>query len=191
MQSSCMAQKLIFIGILFLILLISGCVGTQTQKTGNSGSADAMVKEDSAMKKEGDAMEKKTEEEAMQKESESDAMMEKKSFYLPFTQKEFEEAKAGGKIIFLEFYANWCPICKTQEPEIEKAFSRITQENVAGFRVNYNDSDTDGDEQSLAEQLGITYQHTHVIFNSEGKEIKRSLEMWNSTQVIQELSQAT
>ena len=91
------------------------------------------------------------------------------SFYKPFTVAEYEKARSEGKVIFLEFYANWCPYCTQQKPVNESAFeSPSMPKNVAGFQVNYKDSDTDADEEAVAREFGISYQHTRVILKADG-----------------------
>jgi len=92
--------------------------------------------------------------------------------YGHFTQAKYENAVAEGKPIILFFYANWCPYCKTQDPINEKFFATLGKP-LKVFRVNFNDTDTDADEKKLASELGISYQHTFVALDKNGKEVKR------------------
>lgn len=112
-------------------------------------------------------------------------------FYEPFTKARYDQAKTEGKIVFLEFYASWCPICATQEPQIEAAFDEITDESIIGFRVNYNDGDTDDDEKNLAREFGVSYQHTHVIVDASGNVKAKSLEYWGKDKVLEEIQKVT
>jgi thiol-disulfide isomerase/thioredoxin len=94
--------------------------------------------------------------------------------YEPYSKALYDRSRAEGVPIILYFYANWCPICKAEEPE----FRRLVEETsfgVRAIRVNYNDSDTDADEKALAKQFGITYQHTFVYIDREGNEISRTI----------------
>src|SRR3989344_5494313 len=56
-----------------------------------------------------------------------------------------------------------------------------------GFRVNYKDSATDKDEENIAEEFGIPYQHTKVIVHN-GKKVLKSLEQWNKERYLEELN---
>lgn len=110
-----------------------------------------------------------------------------KSFYFVFSRDDYQRALDGGKIIFLDFYANWCPFCRAEAPEIEAGFNNLENDGVIGFRVNYNDSETDPDEKALASQYGITYQHTKVILR-DGREIFRSGDVWTQEDFTREIN---
>ena len=73
----------------------------------------------------------------------------------------------------LYFYANWCPTCRPVDAELQSKSAQIP-EDIVVVRVNYNDSDTDADEEALASEHGITYQHTFVLMEN-GQEVTR----WN------------
>ena len=158
-------KGLILLGVAFMLFTV-GCVSPQT----SSDVADAM------MEKEGDAMQPK-----------EDTMMEKGIAYVPFTQSSYEQARADGKTIFLEFYANWCPTCKAQHPALVEGLSKISSDELVAFQVNYKDSKTDADEGELAKQFNITYQHTHVVTNAGGETLLKSQENWSADDVMTKL----
>lgn len=109
-------------------------------------------------------------------------------FYEPFSQEKFEEAKAANSIILLEFYANWCPICAAQKPEIQSAFQEISNPKIVGFQVNYRDTETEAAEENLARKYGVTYQHTHVIIDSgENQLLKEIATQWDKKTAKQKL----
>lgn len=108
---------------------------------------------------------------------------------LDFKKSDYDAALKTNKLIALYFYANWCPICKAEFPEMEKAFDSLKTDQVIGFRVNYNDSDTDGDEKKLAQQFGIAYQHTKVLVKN-GQRILKSPEGWDTARYQQEIQKA-
>lgn len=109
--------------------------------------------------------------------------------FLEFKKGDYDKALAENKIILLNFYANWCPICRGEEPTLHQGFNSLTTDQVIGFRVNFNDSDTDEDEKVLAKQLKIPYQHTKVVLKN-GKEFSRSLDAWDKATFDKEISKA-
>lgn len=109
--------------------------------------------------------------------------------YLEFNQADYDRAVAEDKVIFLDFYANWCPICRAEAPDIEEGFNGLTSSDVVGFRVNYNDTETDAAEEALAEQYGITYQHTKVIIKND-QVITKSQDTWDTATFNTEITQA-
>jgi thiol:disulfide interchange protein len=165
------------IAMFAVFVLLFGC-SAAPQKNESVMEKDAVNKTGGSMNKSGNSMEKNG--------SVGTAMETKK--YVPFTKSAYDQARAEHKVIFLEFYANWCPICAAQAPELEAAFAEIKDPDVVAFRVNYKDSDTDADEQALAREFGITYQHTHVILGSDGSVKKKSTgETWSKETIISEV----
>lgn len=111
----------------------------------------------------------------------------KDSPYIEYNTADYEKAKAENKIILLEFYANWCPICRAQEPDFIRGFNSLKRSDLIGFRVNYNDGDTDDGEKVLADKHKIVYQHTRVILK-EGVEVLRSNEQWDAQMLLSEIA---
>lgn len=95
-------------------------------------------------------------------------MMENKGQYISLTSGTLVEHANERRILF--FYANWCPECKAADADIRSHLNDIPQGTVI-LRVNYRDSDTDEEEQQLAQRYGITYQHTFVEIDADGKAI--------------------
>lgn len=99
--------------------------------------------------------------------------------FLEFKKGDYEKALRSNKIILLDFYANWCPICRAEAPGLHRGFDSLTTDKIVGFRVNFNDSETDSDEKQLAKDFNIPYQHTKVIIKN-GQEIARSVDQWDT-----------
>lgn len=170
---------------------------------------EKMMEEGDAMKKEGETMMEK-DGEAME---ENGAMMEDGgdtgamsttgvSYYgevlaengngvylLDFNQQDYENAIANEKLVVLYFYANWCPVCKAEFPLMQQAFTELDGMGVVGFRVNYNDNQTDEYERGLAKQFGVAYQHTKVFLVSGARTLK-SPEGWDKSRYITEITNA-
>ncbi|MBI2173218.1 MAG: redoxin domain-containing protein [Candidatus Aenigmarchaeota archaeon] len=107
--------------------------------------------------------------------------------YYRYDRAAYEQALSGGKIVFLDFYASWCPICNAEKPDIVQAFNEIDYDNVVGFQVHYNDDQTNDDDRSLAREFGITYQHTKIIIK-DGTVALKSLEVFSADRVKAEIA---
>lgn len=88
------------------------------------------------------------------------------SYYINFSAKEFEMAKAEGRPILLYYYASWCPICRVEEPVIKTLVESMAVP-VAGFRVDYDTNEI------MKKMFNVPYQHTTVILNTNGAEVSR------------------
>lgn len=108
---------------------------------------------------------------------------------LDFTKADFDAAVKSDKLVVLYFYANWCPICRAEFPKAAAAFNELTTDRVIGFRVNFNDNQTDADEVALAREHGIAYQHTKV-FIKNGRQVLKSPESWEQSRYVTEITNA-
>jgi len=106
-----------------------------------------------------------------------------------FNKAQYDEALNSGKLIVLYYYANWCPICREEVPKLYGAFNELASDQVIGFRVNFNDSETDAEEVELAREHGVAYQHTKV-FIKNGERILKSPETWDKKRYLDEIEKA-
>ena len=105
-------------------------------------------------------------------------MMKKNSAsrYIEYSKTALDHAANNRRVLY--FYASWCPICRPADADFKTNSSKIP-EDVIVLRVNYNDTDTDQEEKDLAKKYEITYQHTFVQIDAQGKEITK----WNGGQI--------
>ena len=145
-----------------------------------SSADDTMMKKagETAMKKEG---------EVMMAQYTGTVLAGTSAPLLDFTKADYDTALKSDKLVVLYFYANWCPICKAEFPIMQKVFNELSTDKVIGFRVNYNDNQTDNDEKNLAKEFGVAYQHTKV-FVKHGQRILKSPEGWDDTRYNMEIN---
>lgn len=105
---------------------------------------------------------------------------------LEFSVHDYTEAVSSDRLVVVYFYADWCPVCKSEFPEMKNAFDQLTTDRVVGFRVHYNDGSTDEYARELASQLGIPYQHTKVIMR-KGQLLLKSPESWTKDRYLLEI----
>lgn len=93
--------------------------------------------------------------------------------YYTFSKTQYDDLRTQNVPVLLYFFANWCPTCAAQTPVLEQFLKTNTVSPAVVLRVNYNDTDTDAEEKTLAQEFGITYQHTFVGVDRTGKEVLR------------------
>ena len=177
----------IIIAIIAVVLVLGGVVYYTDQ---SRTQEDKMEQEKTIMKKEGEAMsaEGGSASEGMAKYT-GTVLAGKSAPLLDYNKSDYDAAVKSDKLVVLYFYANWCPICKAEFPVMQKAFNELTTDKAIGFRVNYNDDQTDNDEKNLAKQFGVAYQHTKVFVQS-GQRILKSPEGWDEKRYDMEISKA-
>lgn len=109
------------------------------------------------------------------------------SHVFEFEQAAYQEALDQGKLVVLYFYANWCPICKAEFPNMQEAFSELGNDQVIGFRVHFNDNQVTQEQKDLAREFGIAYQHTKV-FVKNGEQILKAPDSWEKQRYLDEIS---
>ena len=182
---------LIVIAIVALIVIVAGVsyftAQQQPKKTETAGTTaeDKKLEDGTIVKPEDKAPEKK-EEETMVKYT-GTVLAGKSAPLLDFTKTDYDAAISSNKLVALYFYANWCPICKAEFPKMQEAFNELTTDKVVGFRVNYNDNQTDNDEKNLARNFGVNYQHTKV-FLKDGQRILKALDSWDKNRYLSEIN---
>ena len=98
------------------------------------------------------------------------------SRYVEYSKAALDKAADERRVLF--FYANWCSTCAPANASFEKNMSKIPAD-LTLIRINYNDTETDEEEKELAKKYEITYQHTFVQIDKDGKEIAK----WNGGQI--------
>ncbi|MGE4276241.1 MAG: thioredoxin [Lawsonibacter sp.] len=84
-----------------------------------------------------------------------------------FNQASFDQALSEGKLMMVDFWADWCGPCRMLGPVIEDLAGQYGEKVVVG-KVNVDE------EQELAIRYGVMSIPT-VIFFKDGKEIERKV----------------
>lgn len=98
-----------------------------------------------------------------------------------FNKETFETALAEGKLMMVDFWAEWCVPCQMLGPVIESLADRYEGRAVIG-KINTDE------EQALAMSFQITGIPT-VIFFKDGKEIDRLVGVMPPEAYVQVLEQ--
>ena len=92
------------------------------------------------------------------------------SNYKLYSKTGYEKALAEKKVTMLYFTANWCPICREQEPINMEALEELSEDkDIVAFRVHILDNETTEEGEGLADEFVVRYQHTTIIIDSEGQ----------------------
>jgi thiol-disulfide isomerase/thioredoxin len=86
----------------------------------------------------------------------------------PFTSKAFAAAEAEGRPILVDVAAGWCPICKAQEPIVDKLATDPKFAQLVIFRLDYDSQKADW------RKFGVHMQSTLIAFHG-GRETGRSV----------------
>ncbi|MEK9151561.1 MAG: thioredoxin family protein [Patescibacteria group bacterium] len=116
-------------------------------------SGDAMTETKTEAVKEAEAMKK-----------DEGAMMAKGGQYVAYDAAKIAFAKEGKVVLF--FRASWCPSCRALDADIKANLGQIP-ENLLILDVDYDKY------ADLKKQYGVTYQHTLVQVDENGKMIAK------------------
>lgn len=170
-----MNKVIIIIGIVILVLIGGGLYNAnQKSEQAKMASEKAAMEEKKATDEVNPYATKTQEQIAMEKQK---AMTDKNinARYVPYSKAAYDESADKRRVLY--FYATWCPSCKIANEDFTANPNKIP-EDVIVIRINYNDPDTDQEEKDLAKKYGITYQHTFVQVDAQGKELTK----WNGGQ---------
>lgn len=84
-----------------------------------------------------------------------------------FDMESFEQAANSGKLLMVDFWAEWCGPCRMLGPVVEALDKQFGEKAVIG-KVNVDE------EPELARRFGVMSIPT-VVFLKDGKEIARKV----------------
>lgn len=83
---------------------------------------------------------------------------------VPFSMEAFKAAQASGSPILVEIHADWCPVCKAQNPILDKLTSAAKFKDLKVFRVDF-----DG-QKPVVKQFGAQMQSTLIVFKGAAEQ---------------------
>ncbi len=147
------------------------------EKPEDGAAMEKMEKDGEAMKKVDGAMEK--DEVSLTEPVEAAVASYEAGAIQDFDQETFETALADGKKVLLDFYADWCPTCRSNAPVVKSAVQ--ADGDVVAFKVNY---DT---EQALRSKYGVVSQSTYITIQND-QELGRALGAQSADTITQLLA---
>lgn len=94
--------------------------------------------------------------------------------YQDYAPAKLASAKTGKVVLF--FKASWCPTCKAVDADITQNLDQIPG-NIRILKVDYDNS------TELKAKYGVTYQHTFVQVDADGKLLKK----WSGSPTLNNL----
>ena len=96
------------------------------------------------------------------------------------TNQEFENSvKNSDKLVFVDFYADWCGPCRMMSPIVEEISEEV--DGVDFYKVNCDD------EQELASKYEVMTIPTLLILK-KGEQIKEFIGVTDKDEIIEELN---
>jgi thiol-disulfide isomerase/thioredoxin len=89
--------------------------------------------------------------------------------YIRYNDADFKKTIGEGKVVYVYFYATWCPLCARERPDIINAFNKLNEPEVVGFEAHWSDGQNTAEDDNLAREYGITSQHTHLFIGKGGR----------------------
>ncbi len=96
------------------------------------------------------------------------------------TNEEFEKnVKKSDKLVFVDFYADWCGPCRMMAPIVEEISEEV--DGVDFYKVNCDD------EQELASKYEVMTIPTLLILK-KGEQLKEFIGVTDKEEIIEELN---
>ncbi len=85
----------------------------------------------------------------------------------------FEKAAKDGKLVFVDFFTEWCAPCKLMDREVymDKKFAKYMNNNFVSYRVDCGK----GHGKDLIGLYNIEYYPTLIFMDADGNELVRKV----------------
>ncbi len=109
--------------------------------------------------------------------------------YIRYNEEDYSTALENEELTILYFTANWCPICKREIQQMKEALKQIDNDDVIVFEVHIRDNVTTDEEEAIAREHGVAFQHTKVFVQDRERQLKDP-SSWNTQRYIDEITSA-
>jgi thioredoxin 1 len=83
---------------------------------------------------------------------------------VPFSAEAFKAAQASGSPILVEIHADWCTVCKAQNPILDKLTADSKFKDLKIFRVDFDEM------KPVVRQFGAQMQSTLIVFKGSAEQ---------------------
>jgi thioredoxin 1 len=83
---------------------------------------------------------------------------------VPFSADAFKAAQASGSPILVEIHAQWCTVCKAQDPILQKLTADPKFKDLKIFRVDFDEM------KPVVRQFGAQMQSTLIVFKGAAEQ---------------------
>ena len=97
-----------------------------------------------------------------------------KAVFVNEAKEQFDTEKLKGKVLFINFWATWCPPCRAEMPSIQKLIEKFKGNDKVAFLIVEIESNVEGTHAFLKEnnlQLPIVYPASDIPNNWLGGSI--------------------
>jgi thioredoxin-like negative regulator of GroEL len=101
----------------------------------------------------------------------------------PFDQASFEAAQRAGGPILVEVHADWCTVCRAQEPIVSNLLRDPARAKFTVFRVDFDR------QKDVLKRMGVRYQSTLIVFKG-ATEVARSTGVTKREEIAEQLDWA-
>lgn len=181
------------IGLIIAVVVVGGIGWYGVSQYMSAPTNDAMVKQSDSISGASQINEKDSagvisngREDAMMKDStvrsgatmEDNSAMKQVGTYEAYSLEKLTLAKTGKVVLF--FHADWCPVCRVIESEINSSATKIP-DGVHILKVNYDTA------IALRQKYGVTVQHTFVRVDASGVALQKFNDARSLSEVLARL----
>lgn len=98
----------------------------------------------------------------------SPSVKQDKAIFVNEAKEQFDTEKLKGKVLFINFWATWCPPCRAEMPSIQKLVEKFQNNDKIAFLIVEIESNADGTHKFLKENnidLPIVYPASDIPSN--------------------------